>query len=258
MSSAAPPEPPPEAPKGEKSERYLTLVEHIQELRFRLMVSAGAVFIGLIISTVFTDDFIRFLKEPAEERSEDFELIYTEPFGAFVPFFQVALLGGVILAMPVIVYQVLGFVAPGLRPDEKRWLYGTVVGATLFFLAGVAFAYYIALPPALDFLLNFEKDIAKPQIRLGSYIDFVTRLLFFTGVSFETPLVIMFLARLRVVNATQLIHWWRPAIVAAFVIAAIVTPSIDPVTCTIVAVPIIGLYFLGIGLAVIVQPRSRD
>jgi sec-independent protein translocase protein TatC len=144
-----------------------------------------------------------------------------------------------------------------LRPGERRWLYGTVVGATGLFLGGVAFAYYVALPPALDFLLNFGDDLAEPNIRVGSYIDFVTRLLFWTGVSFETPLVIMFLARFGIVRAGQLLGWWRIAIVAAFVIAAIVTPTWDPVTQSLVAGPIIALYFVGIVLAAIVQPRRK-
>ncbi len=160
--------------------------------------------------------------------------------------------------MPVIVYQALRFVSPGLRPGERRWLYLTVLGAFILFLAGVAFAYYVALPPALDFLLNFGNDLAEPNIRVGSYIDFVTRLLFWTGVTFETPLVIMFLARFGIVSAGRLLHWWRLAFVAAFVVAAIVTPTVDPVTQSLVAGPIIVLYFLGIALAWLVQPRRPE
>jgi sec-independent protein translocase protein TatC len=98
-------------------------------------------------------------------------------------------------------------------------------------------------------------DLAEPNIRVGSYVDFVTRLLFWTGVAFQTPLVVMYLARFGIVTAGQLLRWWRYAIVVAFVIAAIVTPTIDPVTQSIVAGPIIVLYFLGIILAVFVQPR---
>jgi sec-independent protein translocase protein TatC len=168
------------------------------------------------------------------------------------------MLGGLTLAMPVIVLQVLRFLAPGLRGEERRWLYGTAAGAGALFLIGVLFAYFVALPPALDFLLNFENDIAEPNIRVGAYIDFVTRLLFWTGVSFETPIVIMFLARFHIVNWRQLIHWWRPALVGAFIVAAIVTPSIDPVTQTLVAGPIIVLYFIGIGLAFLVRDRKQD
>jgi sec-independent protein translocase protein TatC len=257
MTQTAPPEPPPETPAEEPGEKLLTLFEHLQELRRRVTISAIAVIIGLAVSAYFGQDIIEFLKEPAEKRVDNFEPSFIEPFELFVTYFRVALLGGVIIAMPVIVYEALGFVSPGLKPGERRWLYGTVIGATGLFLGGVAFAYYVALPPALDFLLNFGNgDLAQPNIRIGSYIDFVTRLLFWTGVSFQTPIVVMFLARIGLVRAGQLVRWWRLAVVASFVVAAIVTPTIDPVTQSLVAGPIIVLYFVGIVLALFVQPKK--
>jgi sec-independent protein translocase protein TatC len=268
MSTASPPGKAPERPDDEKSkrpaddvrgERYLTLVEHLHELRYRVMVSAGAVVLGLAISTYFGDELIKILKEPAESKQNvDLSLQFIEPFELFATYFRVALLGGLVIAMPVIVYQTLAFVTPGLKPNERWWLRGTVVGASGLFLGGVLFSYFFALPPALDFLLDppFGEDLAEPNIRISSYIDFVTRLLFWSGVSFETPLVVMFLARFRIVSAGQLLRWWRYALVAAFVIAAVVTPTWDPITQTVVAGPIIVLYFLGIGLALIVQPRD--
>ncbi len=258
MTRPAPPELPPETPGEEPREKYLTLLEHLEELRYRLFMSALGVVAGLGVSAYFGGDLIDFLKEPAESRNPDFQLQFIEPFELFVTYFRVSLLGGLVLGMPFVVYHALRFVAPGLKPGERRWLYLTVLGATGFFLGGVAFAYYVALPPALDFLLNFGEDLAEPNIRVGSYIDFVTRLLFWTGVSFETPLVVMFLGRFGIVSAGQLLRWWRFAIVGAFVIAAIVTPTIDPVTQSLVAGPIIVLYFLGILLAVFVQPRRGD
>jgi len=239
-------------------DRALTLMEHLRELRFRVFVCAVAVTIGLVISAAYGVQIIEFLTRPAEEQSDAFKLQFIEPFELFVTYFRVSLLGGLILGMPVILYQGLRFVSPALRGSERLWLYGTVVGASGLFLGGVAFAYYIALPPALGFLLNFGDGVAEPFIRVESYIDFVTRLLFWTGVTFETPLVIMYLARFRIVRAEQLVRWWRIAIVMAFVIAAFVTPTWDPVTQSFVAGPIIVLYFLGIILAFIVQPRRRE
>lgn len=257
MSRAAPAEPPADA-EERPGERYMTILEHIEELRFRIFVSAIFVVAGLGVSVFFGDELIEFLKEPAERRNPDFQLQFIEPFELFVTYFRVSLLGGLILGMPMLVYQGLRFVSPGLHPSEKRWLYGTVAGAFVLFLTGVAFAYYVALPPALDFLLDFGGgDLAQPNIRVGSYIDFVTRLLFWTGVSFQTPLIIMYLARFGIVTTRQLIRWWRFAIVGAFVVAAIVTPTIDPVTQSLVAGPIIVLYFLGIGLSFLVAPGKR-
>jgi sec-independent protein translocase protein TatC len=256
MTSVAPPDPSPPTGGTQDEERLLTLGEHLGELRRRLTICVVAVVIGMIVAAYFGEDLIEFLKKPGEEASPEFRLVFLEPFENFVVYFRVSMLGGLVLAMPVIVWQVLGFLSPGLRKEERKWLWGTALGAGGLFLTGVLFAYYVALPPALDFLLNFGDDIAEPTIRIGSYMDFVTRLLLWTGVSFEMPLVIMYLARFRVVNARQLIHWWRVAIVGAFVIAAVVTPSIDPVTQALVAAPIIGLYIIGIGLAFLVRPRD--
>ncbi|MFQ5474039.1 MAG: twin-arginine translocase subunit TatC, partial [Dehalococcoidia bacterium] len=223
--SQAPPKTPQDILDEDARDRALTLMEHLKELRFRVFMSAIGVVIGLAISAVFGEEIIDFLKRPAEAKSEDFQLQFIEPFELFVTYFRVSLLGGLILGMPMIVYQGLRFVSPALRGGERAWLYLTVFGASGLFLSGVAFAYYIALPPALDFLLNFGDDLAEPNIRVESYIDFVTRLLFWTGVTFQTPLVIMYLARFRIVSARQLLKWWRIAIVMAFVIAAIVTPT---------------------------------
>ncbi len=260
MSRSAPPRPPTstggDAPEGEPGEKYLTLVEHLQELRYRLTVSAVAVVVGVAISFYFSGSLIDFLAQPARDRAANFQLQFIEPLEKFATYFKVSMLGGLVLAMPVATYHLLRFVTPGLRPAERRWVYLTTAGAAALFLAGIAFGYYVALPPALDFLLNFgDRDLAQPNIRIGSYIDFVVRLVFWIGVAFETPIVVMFLARFRIVSARQLLHWWRYAIVLAFIIAAVVTPTWDPVTQSLVAAPIIVLYFAGVVLAAIVQPR---
>ncbi len=255
MTSSTTAEQPASAPHEERGDRALTIIEHLKELRYRVMMSSIAVVIGLVISAIFADDFLQLLIDPAVEEHPGLRLQFIEPFENFVTYFRVALLGGLVIGMPMIIYHGLRFVTPALRGSERLWLYGTVVGATALFLSGVAFAFFVALPPALDFLLNFNNDLAEPNIRIGSYVDFVTRLLFWTGVSFQTPLIVMFLARIGLVRASQLLAWWRLAFVAAFVVAAIVTPSIDPVTQSLVAGPIIVLYFFGIVLAVIVQPR---
>jgi sec-independent protein translocase protein TatC len=247
---------PPSEPQEPVSTKYMTILEHLQELRFRLVVSGAALVVTTGASFVFAKQILEFLKQPAEDRSSTFILIFTEPMEGLVAYFRVALLAGLIGAMPIIIFELLMFVTPALTSQEKRWVYAVVVGASLAFAAGVAFAYYVALPPALGFLLNFPEDVAKPQIKIGSYVDFVTRLLFWTGVVFETPLVIMGLARFRVVNARQLLRLWRYAFIGAFVVSAIVTPSIDPVTQSLVAGPIIVLYGIGILLAWIVQPRA--
>lgn len=252
---APPQQPPPEPPEsGEQDARVLTIVEHLQELRSRLMWIAGALVVGIGASVYpLTGWFIDFLKKPAEDRVENFEPVFFDPLEGWATYFRVSLLLGIAIAMPVIVYQALAFVGPGLRKEERRWVYPLVAGASAMFIAGCAFAYYVELPPALGFLLNPPGDFAKPVIGVSKYFDFVTRLMLVTGLVFELPLVVMGLAKMGVVKSRQLVGWWRYAIILAFVAAAVVTPSIDPITQALVAGPIIVLYFLGIVLAKLVE-----
>jgi sec-independent protein translocase protein TatC len=127
------------------------------------------------------------------------------------------------------------------------------MGAGLLFIAGCAFAYYIELPPALKFLLHPPSNIGEPTIRASKYYDFVTRMMLVSGLVFELPILVMGLAKLGVVDSRRLLGWWRQAIVIAFIVAAIVTPSIDPLTQSLVAGPMIVLYFMGIALSKFVE-----
>jgi sec-independent protein translocase protein TatC len=246
-----------ESPPDPDHERMLTVMEHLTELRYRAIVMAIALVIGVCVSVwPLTGWFIDFLSEPGHEHVENFELVFTEPLEYWTVYFRVSLLLGIAIAMPVIVYQVFAFIGPGLSRGERRWVYPIVIGATASFLAGAAFAYYVILPPSLSFLIESPGDISEdvsPFIKIKSYIDFVTRLMLVTGLVFEMPLIIMGLAKVGVVTSRKLIGWWRYAIVGAFVVAAIVTPSIDPITQAFVAGPIIVLYFLGILLAKLVE-----
>lgn len=236
----------------------MTILEHLEELRRRLIVSVLWVAAGVAVSAVFGDRIIRFLREPAEAYPGQVNFQFIEPFEFLGVYFRVAVLGGLVFGMPMLVYQLLAFVSPGLTRQERRWLNGTVAGASLLFLGGCAFAYYVALPPALRFLLGLGGEIAQPNLRIGSYVDFVTRLIFWTGLTFETPLVVMYLSRFRLLTWRQMLGFWRYAVVLAFVIAAVVTPTWDPVTQSLVAGPIVVLYFLGVFLAWLVEPRRQE
>ena len=230
--------------------KYMTVLEHLQELRTRVMWSMAALIIGVGVSIwPLTKYAIHFLVKPAQETRPDFKLHQFQLLDYWSTYFRVSLLLGIAIAMPMIVYQALAFVAPGLTRAERRWLYPIVIGASLMFVAGMAFAYYAELPPALKFLLNPQNKDVEPTIGVQTYIDTVTRLLLITGLVFEMPFVIMGLAKIGVVTWRRLLGWWRYAILLAVVLAAVVTPSIDPVTQTIVAVPIVVLYLFGTFLA---------
>jgi sec-independent protein translocase protein TatC len=163
-------------------------------------------------------------------------------------YFQLALVVGVIVAMPVIAYQLWAYVAPGLTRKERRYVLAVVPGATLSFLAGVLFAFYALMPAALGFLLGFSTEVEiRPTV--ASYISFTTRLLLAIGVIFQLPLVMFFLSKVHLVNPKLLGHIRRYVVVAAFIVSAVVTPTPDPFNQLLVAVPILVLYEVGVLLA---------
>ncbi len=233
----------------------MTLLEHMFELRSRVMWMGIAVVVGMIvfIPPPIGIRAIEFLQVPAEVRNPDIRFQAITPLENVVNYFRVVLLGGISLGMPVIIYQTMRFVTPALTPQEKRWLIPVVIGASLSFVGGLAFAYWVVLPAAYGFLFSFGSDFADPVPTISSYIDLTTRLLLVMGIVFETPIVVMGLAKLGVVSARQLWGWWRYAIVICFVFAAIATPTPDPVTQSLVGGPMVILYFVGIGLAWLVR-----
>jgi sec-independent protein translocase protein TatC len=254
MAVEAPPEDTP-SPEPREEGKLLTILEHLEELRKRLIWAAGSVIVATLASLVATQWILEWLIEPARDRLQGGEIVFTEPLEYWGTYFRVALLAGIAISMPIVLYQLMAFVGPGLTRQEKRWVYPIVFGASLAFVAGAAFAYYVELPPAFRFLLSTPGDVAKPFLKVGSYVNFVTRLMLVTGLVFELPLLVMGLAKIGIVTSRRLWGWWRQAIILAFVAAAIVTPSIDPVTQLVVAGPIIVLYFMGIALAKLVEGR---
>jgi sec-independent protein translocase protein TatC len=233
----------------------MTLLEHLLELRSRLMWASAGVLGGMLPFFVPSIGLrvIAALMEPAVAQNPGFRAQAITPMENIVVYFRVALLGGLSVAMPVIVYQVLAFVTPALTSGEKRWLFPVVAGITLMFALGVAFAYFFVLPAAYGFLFTFGSDFADPTPTISSYIDLTTRLILVVGFAFQTPLVIMALAKFGLVTAGRLWRFKAWAVVAVFTISAILTPTPDPVTQTLVAAPMLVLYFVGIGLAWLVR-----
>lgn len=234
---------------GEETEgKKLTIIEHLEEFRTRLVISAIALVVATGFSLIFTGRFMEFLLVP----SGGIKPVFLKPTEMFITYFKVALIGGAALAMPVIVYQLIRFIVPGLKPNEKRYLYMVVPATTLLFILGLAFAYWVLLPFALRYLLTFGGDIASAMISIGEYISFVTTLMLWMGLAFELPIVIVFLAKLRVVSYKQLRGYWKYALVGAFLVAAVITPTPDPFNQTLVAVPLYLLYEVGVLFARIV------
>ena len=230
----------------------LTFLGHLGELRQRLIKGVIAVVVASIISFIFFKPIFYYLILPAG----DINLVYIEMTEMIGTIMKVCLTSGVILAMPYLTYQLLMFVSPALTRKEKKYVYFILPWIALMFVGGVAFGYFILIPPATKFLITFGSDIATPQIKIGNYISIVSRLLLAIGLAFEMPVVTTFLARLGIITSKWLASKRKIAIISAFILAAIITPTFDPINQSLVAVPLIILYEMSIWLAKLVQRKE--
>lgn len=235
----------------EEKLREMGIWEHIGELRNRLFFALISLVVTTLLSFAFAERLVDVLASPIGGTQALISIEVTENISTFM---RVSLLSGFILALPFILYQLLAFIMPGLMPNERRWLLVSIPVATLFFIAGVAFAFFVMLPAALPFLISFMGIKTTP--RLINYFNFVTNLLFWIGVSFETPLLVFILAKLRFVSAKTLAKQWRIAIVIIAVLAAVVTPTPDPVNMGLLMLPLFVLYLLSILFAWAAQRKS--
>jgi sec-independent protein translocase protein TatC len=236
------------------SEQKLTLLGHFQELRKRLIRSVIAVAITAVISFIFWKWLLYILILPAE----DINLVFIELTEMIGTIMRVCLASGIILAMPYLTFQAIMFVSPALTRKEKRYLYTILPWIAFMFLVGVVFGYFILIPPAIGFLYTFGSDIATPQIKIGNYISIITRLLLAIGLVFEMPVVTTFLARIGIVKAKWLADKRKMAIIVAFILAAIITPTFDPINQSLVAVPLVVLYEMSIWLAKLVERKKAE
>jgi sec-independent protein translocase protein TatC len=224
----------------------MSILDHIRELRGRLLKAAVALAVASVLTSVFAGDIIKFLMQPYGNKLQTLG-----PTENVITYFRVALLSGAAVAMPVIVYQLLAFVLPGLTRNERRWLYISIPFTSLLFLVGIAFAWYIMVPAAIDFLANFRPDIFNNEWTAQEYISFVVSIAFWIGLSFQTPLVVFILAKIGLVTAGFLARNWRFAIVVVSVVSAIITPTVDPFNMALLMLPLLGLYVLSIILAML-------
>lgn len=234
-------------------ERPIGILEHLDALRKHLFRSIIVMVVTTAIAFVFIQDLLAWLTQPIGGMEKLQAIEVTEPLGVAM---RVALLAGFAVAMPYIAFELWLFAGPGLKRSARLRGLVSIPLVALFFLAGMAFAYYAMLPAALPFLLNFLGIPA--MVRPDSYIRFSTGLMFWIGVAFQFPLVIFALAGMGLVKARMLAQNWRMAIILIAVLSAAITPTIDPVNMGLVMGPMILLYFLSIGLAYLAQGRREN
>jgi sec-independent protein translocase protein TatC len=230
-------------------EEKQTFIEHLEELRKRLIISLIAVGIGFGISYFFSKEIFHLLAIPLQKNlPPGATMIFTSLPEAFFTYLKVALLTGIFVASPVILYQLWLFVAPALYSHEKKYVIPFVIFSTLFFVGGAAFGYFIVFRYGFQFFMGFATDFIQPAPKLKEYLSFCSMLLLAFGLTFELPLFIFFLAKLGVVDAQMLIRNWRYVILGTFVFAAILTPP-DVITQVMMAGPLLVLYALSIWVA---------
>jgi len=223
-----------------------SLWDHVEALRMHLLRAVLSLVVTVIISFTFTQRIIEFLAQPVGGIEKLKAIEVTESVGVFM---RAALLSGIALALPYIAFEFWLFAAPGLKPRERKFGLAGIPLAAVFFLGGMVFCYFVLLPSALNFLLNFMG--IQAELRPSSYFNFVTGLMFWIGVAFEFPLVIYILTSVGFVKPQVLAQQWRLAIVIISIAAAAITPTVDPVNMSLVMVPMSLLYFLSIGLSYI-------
>jgi sec-independent protein translocase protein TatC len=224
--------------------------EHLEELRRRLMWTAGVFLIAAIVASIFAEQLLEVLRGPAG----DIELIFIRPPEMFLGYFNIVVTFGILVTAPMALYQILLFVGPAFESDSERKMLRLMrwfgfPAVWVLFAGGVAFAYFAMLPVALDYLASFGGETVAAQWTISEYLKFVLNILIWVGLSFETPLFVMMMARVGLVSPATLRKGWRVAFVITAVVAAIVTPTPDPLNMSIVWLPLFGLYLLGVLLA---------
>jgi sec-independent protein translocase protein TatC len=229
-----------------RDDEKLPFTAHLEELRRRLIICSAAIGVGFVISYVFSKKLFEILMQPllAAMPPEE-KLVYTGLPEAFFTYLKVAFLAGILLAVPVIMYQIWMFIAPGLYDREKRWVLPIVFLSSLFFVGGALFGYFVVFPFGFKFFMGFASDYVRPLPSMKEYLGFSAKLLFAFGIVFELPLFITFLARLGIVDVPLLRTNRKYAILLFFIFAAILTPP-DVITQIMMAAPLILLYEVSI------------
>jgi sec-independent protein translocase protein TatC len=234
------------------AEREMELWEHLAELRGRIIRSLGYLAVGMVIAWIFYDPLQIFLTAPLKSVLPNTKYLYTNITQPFMVRMQVSLVAGLIMALPLVTLELWGFVGPGLTPEEKRGFHLVVPLSLFFFILGVTIAYVI-LPSAFAWFASFLRPEDLLQQNPLMYVSFVVKMLLAFGVVFQLPVILMFLAWVGIVSSKMLKQNWRTAIVLTSVVGAAATPSNDPGSMLMMAVPLAGLYFASIWLVQMVE-----
>ncbi len=229
-----------------RPDEELSVVEHLDELRRRILISIAALVVAFGVAYGFHQELFEFLARPLP--FEDAQLITLSPTEALFTVLKVCFWAALLAALPIWLYQVYAFVIPAVSEQPRRRMLLVVAGLSVLFVGGAAFGFFVVLPVALDFLLGFGDELFRNDLRAGEYYGFVTSLMFGTGLMFEVPVAMLAFARLGIVTAQTYVRQWRFALVAIAVLAALL-PGGDPISMLLLMAPQVALYALGVWLA---------
>jgi len=240
----------------EEAGAKMSFLEHLDELRQRIINSCIAIAVGVVVGFAFINWIVDFMLAPTRKAlPPGVKLIYTQPGEAFSLYVQIALIMGVVFAAPYIMYQVWMFIAPGLYSNEKRMAFPFVALTTVMFLAGAAFNHWIAFPYMMLFFASFNTPDLAFMPKLEDVFGLYSKMLIGMGIVFQMPTVVLFLSKLRLISASFLARHFKYAFLIIFIVAAVITPTGDMVTQTIFAAPMVALYVLSIGIAWVFGPK---
>jgi len=252
------PDDPGEIDEPESTEGQMSFLEHLEELRKRILRSCIAIVLGVVATFWFIQPIFDFILAPTRQvLPPGVKMIYTQPGEAFSLYVTVALIAGVVVAAPFIMYQVWMFIAPGLYANEKKMAYPFVGLTTLGFVLGAAFNHYVAFGVMMKFFASFNSTDLAFLPGLGDVFGLYTRMLLVLGLVFQLPTIVFFLAKMKLVTGRFLLFNLKYAVLVIFIAAAIITPGGDMWGQVIIAVPMLGLYLISIVIAWVVNPRSR-
>ncbi|NEO29966.1 MAG: twin-arginine translocase subunit TatC [Symploca sp. SIO3C6] len=222
----------------------MSLFEHLEELRQRIFYALIAIVIGVAVCFVIVKPIVQLLEIPAQ----GVKFLQLAPGEYFFVSLKVAGYSGLLVASPFVLFQIIQFVLPGLTRRERRLLAPIVLGSSVLFFVGLAFAYIALIPAALNFFINYGADVVEQLWSIDKYFEFVLLLMFSTGLAFQVPIIQLLLGILGIVSSGQMLSGWRAVVLGSAVLGAVLTPSTDPLTQSLLAGAVLGLYFSGIGL----------
>jgi sec-independent protein translocase protein TatC len=235
--------------------REMSFLDHLEELRWRVVKAAIGVVACAILCMVFIDVIMaQVLLPPAKKVG--IHLINLKPFGKVMLYFQVAIIAGIVASIPNILYQLWKFIAPGLMPRERKYISSIVAFSSLCFLSGIVFAYFVMLPVAFQFAAGFGTPDIENTWAINEYMSFIVSVMLAAGIVFELPMVSWFLSKLGILTPAFMRHYRRHAIVVIFILSAILSPGTDPSLQLMLAVPLILLYQLSIWISKFAQKKT--